>query len=159
MAERPAAPPPAPPRAWVCVYAPRGGVASEWCPPPAGAAAASWGLPESRAGGQRACGFVWTVTVASSRLGGRRSGPLLSSGACCSTGVIAHSLPKRPGCARGEGRAHTRVSGRPRRPEPRSQGGRRGAPRAARHGPRTDREQPRLPAALAAAVLRANWGI
>lgn len=64
------------PRFSVCV-AYRGGVSSEWSPPPASAAAASRGLPESLAGGESGCGLVFTVIVASPRLGGLRSGLLL----------------------------------------------------------------------------------
>ncbi|VFV39814.1 Hypothetical predicted protein, partial [Lynx pardinus] len=43
----------------VCVSY-RGGVSSEWSPPPASAAAASRGLPENRAGGESGCGLVLT---------------------------------------------------------------------------------------------------
>lgn len=91
-----AAPPPAPPHAWVSVCVSySGGASSEWSPPPANAAAASRGLRESRAGGDSGCGLVFTVIVASPCLGGLLRSGLLLLRECAST-VITRSLPELP---------------------------------------------------------------
>lgn len=78
---------------YVCVSY-RGGVSSEWSPPPASAAAASRGLPENQAGGESGCGLVLTVIVAFPRLGGLCSGLLLPRERAFT--AITHSLPRLP---------------------------------------------------------------
>lgn len=158
-----AAPPPAPPHAWVSVCVSySGGASSEWSPPPANAAAASRGLRESRAGGDSGCGLVFTVIVASPCLGDLCSGLLLPR-ECVST-VITRSLPglpTHPELVRVESDPRTRVSldrYGAERPGGRGHGGRfdvsfrPGGPGAGRRGPRRRMGQPRLPAAVAAVV-------
>lgn len=152
----------APPHPWLllCVSY-RGGVSSEWSPPPARAAAASRGLPESGGRGERAW-IGLTVIVAFLRLGGFCSESLLPPEWAFT--AITHSLPGLPwrpvlrACRIGP--AHTRVSGQLQRRDARRERGARearrcfppGDPGAARRGPRRKKGQPRLPAAVAAAV-------
>ena len=100
-------------------------MASEWSLPPASAAAASRGLPESRAGGESGRGLVLTVIVAFPCLEGRCSGSLLPRergfhGDYTLPARAAHAPWAR---ARRVGPAHTRVSGQLLRREARREGG------------------------------------
>lgn len=156
LAQPCAAPPSALPHAWVsvCVVY-RGGVSSEWFPPPASAAAASRGLPESQAGGESGCGLVFTVIVASPGLGGLHPGLLLPR-ECAFTAITRSlpGLPTHPGIVRVESDLRTRVclwtDNGAERPGGKGAPGRLdvsfrpGGPGTARRGPRRKRGQPRL---------------